>query len=66
MLGIKKYLIGAVAGLAVGLWVGVNIGHDRPLWANPFSQPSLQEKAKNTARDAWKGAKEAARDKLSD
>jgi len=65
MLGIKKYLIGAVAGLLVGLWAGVNIGHDRPVWANPFAEADLQEKAKDTAMDAWKGAKEAARDSLS-
>lgn len=66
MLGIRKYLFGAVAGLVVGLWCGVNIGHDRPVWSNPFAEPSLQEKAKDTMLDAFKGAKKAARDSLSD
>ena len=27
MSGFKKYLIGAVVGLLIGLWFGVNIGH---------------------------------------
>ncbi len=66
MLGMKKYLVGAVAGLLVGLWFGINIGHDRSLWANPFTEPNLTNKAKDVASDAWKDAKKAARDSLSD
>lgn len=66
MLGIKKYLIGAVVGVVVGLWAGVNIGHDRPVWSNPFAEQSLTAKAKDTAETAWKGAKDVARDSLSD
>lgn len=66
MLGIKKYLIGIVVGLLLGLWFGVNIGHDRPVWSNPFAQASLQEKAKDTMLDALKDAKKAARDSLSE
>ena len=66
MLGIKKYLIGAVLGLLVGLWFGVNIGQERPLWSNPFTEPTLQQKAKGKVMDALKDAKKAARDSLSD
>ena len=66
MLGLKKYLIGLVVGLLIGLWFGVNIGHDRPLWANPFTEPSLTSKAKGVASDAIKDAKKAVRDKLAD
>jgi hypothetical protein len=64
--GIKKYLIGLVIGLIVGLWAGVNIGKDRPIWANPFAEPSLTAKAKDAASDVWKDAKKAARDSLAD
>ena len=46
--------------------MGVNIGKDRPLWANPFSEPSLSQKAKDVASDAWQDAKKAARDSLAD
>ena len=66
MLGMKKYFIGIVVGLVVGLWFGVNIGHDRPLWSNPFADPGLTNKAKDVASDAWKDAKKAAHDSLAE
>jgi len=66
ILGIKKYLIGAVPGLLLGLWFGVNIGHDRPLWSNPFAEPSLSKRAQDVAEDVWRDAKKAARESLAD
>lgn len=66
MFGIKKYFIGMLLGLVVGLWFGVNIGHDRPLWSNPFAERALTDKAKDTVVDALKDAKKAARDSLAD
>ena len=63
---IKKYFIGSVVGLLIGLWMGVNIGADRPLWSNPFAKRDISQKAKDVASDAWKDAKKAARDKLAD
>jgi hypothetical protein len=65
-MGMKKYLTGIVIGLLLGLWMGVNIGKERPLWANPFTEDSLQQRAKDVASDAWKDTKKAVRDKLSD
>ena len=66
MLRIKKYIMGGIIGLLVGMWMGVNIGAERPLWSNPFAKKSLSQKAKNAATDVWKDAKKAARDKLAD
>lgn len=66
MLRIKKYFIGGVIGLLVGLWMGVNIGADRPLWSNPFAAKTIAEKAKDVAHDAIKDTKKALRDKLAD
>lgn len=66
MLKIKKYIMGAFVGLLVGLWMGVNIGAERPLWSNPFAKKDLSQKAKDVASDAWKDAKKAAREKLED
>ena len=66
MLKIKKYIMGGIIGLLVGLWMGVNIGAERPLWSNPFAEKDLSQKAKEAASGAWKGAKKAARDKLAD
>ena len=66
MLRIKKYVMGAFIGLLVGLWMGVNIGAERPLWSNPFVKKNLSQKAKNVASEAWKDAKKVARDKLAE
>ena len=66
MLKIRKYFMGAIVGLLVGLWMGTNIGAERPLWSNPFAKKELGQKAKDVASGAWKGAKKAARDKLAE
>ncbi len=66
MFGIKKLITGLAIGLLVGLWAGVNIGHDRPVWSNPFEERTLTDKARDAAADAWKDAKRAARDQLDD
>jgi hypothetical protein len=66
MRALKKYLIGAVVGLLVGLWFGVNIGEGRPVWANPFAKKDLVEKAKDVASEAVKDAKKAAIKKLEE
>lgn len=64
MFGIKKLIIGLIVGAVVGLWAGVNISNDRPIWANPFEDKALTEKAKDVASDAWQDAKKTAREKL--
>lgn len=66
MKSLRKYLVGAIIGLLVGLWFGVNIGEDRPVWANPFVKKNLAEKAKDVATDVIKDAKKAAIKKLED
>jgi hypothetical protein len=66
MRALKKYLIGAVLGLLIGLWFGVNIGEDRPIWSNPFAKKNLAEKAKDVATDVIKDAKKAAIKKLEE
>ncbi len=66
MFGIKKLVLGLIVGALVGLWVGVNVANDRPIWANPFEDATLAEKAKGVADDAWKDAKKAARKSLDD
>lgn len=61
MFGIKKLIIGLVIGLLVGLWAGVNIGYGRPVWSNPFEEPTLAGKAKDAAAEVWDDAKKASR-----
>ena len=40
----KNILLGLVVGVAIGLWLGVNIGRETPLLSNPFHKESLNEK----------------------
>jgi len=39
-------LFGAFIGIAIGLWLGINIGRETPLLSNPFYKESLNEKLK--------------------
>lgn len=41
-------MIGILLGLTAGLWFGVNLGKDKPLFANPFVEVPLKEKLKQT------------------
>ena len=49
MRNIKIILFGAVLGMAIGLWLGVNIGREAPLLSNPFYKESLNEKLKRVS-----------------
>ncbi|HBR97237.1 MAG TPA: hypothetical protein DD979_07645 [Gammaproteobacteria bacterium] len=33
---VKTLIVGIMLGCLLGLWLGINIGKDRPLLANPF------------------------------
>ncbi len=46
MKNIKIIVLGVVVGLAIGYWLGVNIGRETPLTANPFYKEPLNEKLK--------------------
>ena len=45
---IRALIGGIVFGLLLGLWFGVNIGRDRPIFSNPFTEPTIREKLKQT------------------
>jgi hypothetical protein len=45
---IKNLFIAVVAGMVLGLWFGVNIGKDKALLSNPFTEETLQKKIKQT------------------
>ena len=54
---LKFLLLGVVVGLLFGLWFGVNIGKEKPIFSNPFEDKALQEKAKETVvmGPKWEG-----------
>lgn len=47
---IKTLLGGIILGLLLGLWFGVNLGRERPVLSNPFTEPTLQEKLRQTGK----------------
>lgn len=63
---IKYLLLGLTTGLIVGLWFGINIGKDKPIFANPFEERSFTQKVKNSAENVVHDTKEAIRDSLDD
>ena len=47
---IRTLLGGIIIGLLLGLWFGVNLGRDRPLLSNPFTEVTVKEKIKQTGK----------------
>jgi hypothetical protein len=41
---IKVVLLSLVIGVAIGMWFGVNIGRDEPLYSNPFDAHTINQK----------------------
>jgi hypothetical protein len=45
---LKAFIAGIVVGILLGLWFGVNLGKDRPIFSNPFAEDTVQDKIKKT------------------
>ena len=45
---IKAMIFGLIVGMSLGIWFGFNMGQDRPLLSNPFSEPTFQQSIKKT------------------
>ncbi len=58
----RNLIIGILVGLVLGLWFGVNLGRDRPIYANPFKEPTVAERAKAGAEALVEKGREALRD----
>ena len=59
MARIKVWVLGLVIGLLLGLWGGINIGKQRPLYANPFAETKMPASLKNAGRDVMRQSGEA-------
>ena len=46
---LKAILLSLVLGFAIGMWFGVNIGREVPLYSNPFDTHSINQKTKGVA-----------------
>jgi len=56
---IKMLLLGIVIGLLLGLWFGVNIGRDKPIFSNPFVSSDIKEKIRETGESLLQKSGEA-------
>ena len=58
----RKLIIGFIIGVIIGMWFGINIGKDKPMFSNPFAEPALQAKLKQTGGEVLeKGGKALAK-----
>ena len=48
MRSLRNLVFGILLGLTAGLWMGGNLGKEKPLFANPFVKVPLQEQLKKT------------------
>ena len=46
---LKAILLSLVLGFAIGMWFGVNIGREVPLYSNPVDTHSINQKIKGVA-----------------
>ena len=60
VIALRKYILGAIIGLIVGMWFGVNIGEGRPFYSNPFATKVAKEKTSEIVDEG----KEKLREKL--
>jgi hypothetical protein len=49
----------------VGLWFGVNIGKDQNIFANPFTDKSIQEKILDSGGELLEKSGKAIKDKVN-
>ncbi len=55
---VRYLILGLVIGAIIGLWFGINIGEDKSIFSNPFSEPTIQKKLKQTGGEVLeKGGK---------
>ena len=47
MKNFKVVLLSLLAGIALGMWFGVNIGREVPFYSDPFDTAALNQKIKN-------------------
>ncbi|MDX8386670.1 MAG: hypothetical protein R8M11_09190 [Gallionella sp.] len=47
----KIILLSLLIGVGVGMWLGVNIGRNVPLYSNPFDTDSLNQKLKKVTSE---------------
>lgn len=49
---LKIVILVLLIGVGAGMWMGVNIGKDKPVFSNPFTEKSVVDKLKDSGKDA--------------
>ena len=63
----KRWIIFVLIVLALGVWLGINIGRNQPLFTNPFSTKSaLQQRMERKTGKVVDQAKRRLRKSLED
>ena len=62
----KKTLFIIVILLILGMWMGINIAKNKPLFSNPFAEQDIRDRATGAAKDLLDEAKGAAKKALDD
>lgn len=55
----KKFFYLIIIFLVIGIWLGLNVAKNQPLFSNPFVDKELQQKASEKVERMGKGAKDA-------
>lgn len=66
MSAIKKLLMGFGAGIVIGLWFGVNLGKDQPLYSNPFHEASIKHRLVESGGDMLEKSGQALKRSVKD
>ncbi len=56
---LKMLLLGVIIGALAGLWVGFNLGRDKPWYSNPFADREVQDKLKSSVGEGVEKAGES-------
>lgn len=56
----KKQIYLIIIVLVVGIWLGINLIQDQPLFSNPFDDESVTERAKEGAEALKRKAEDTA------
>ena len=55
----KKFFYLIIVFLVVGIWLGLNLANNQPLFSDPFADRDVREKASEKVDSVARGAKDA-------
>jgi len=62
----KKTVYLVIFLLILGMWMGINIAKNKPLFSNPFAEKDIRDKATDTAKELLDEARGAVKKSLEE